>query len=229
MLLLYILVAIGLLLLLILLLRVRILFSYSDTTDVSVILQILFFRFPIYPKQKTVQVRRYTYRRYRKRLLKQRQKEAKGKQPAATSSKARKKKTYPFKDNIRLYQYLLQRLYKRFLHHFRIDVAVLRISVATGDAAKTAIATGIVSQAVAYIVEILENHTNFHRGYRADISVVPDFLGEKSRASCNIKFSLRVFQIVDLGIRFFYHYLIGRMSRQASVKNKEEKTWQTAN
>ena len=110
-----------------------------------------------------------------------------------------------------------------------MDVAKLHITVATGDAAQTAIATGIVSQTVAYILEILHNHTNFHRTYRTDIAVTPDFLGEKSHAACNITFSLRVCEIIEIGIRFFYHFLIGRMRHQNFSLKQEEKPWQKAN
>ncbi len=195
------------------LLRIRIVLSYTE--EVSAKLQILFFRFTLYPRKKRVSLRRYTYRRYRKRLLAQRKKESQRKPKPQVRASAKKKR--PLKESMRLYQYLFSRLYKRILHHFRIDVARLHVTVATGDAAQTAIATGIVSQAVAYVMEILSNHTNLHHSYHADVRVEPDFLAEKSKVSCKLLFSLRVYEIIDIGIRFFYHYLLGSMRRQNSL------------
>ena len=223
---LYIKEAILLLLLLIAMLRVKITVSY--TTAVAVHVRILFLRFPLYPQKKKVSVKRYRYKAYQKRLLKQRKKErekAKNKQPVAKKKKARP----PLKASLRLYTYLFRSLYKRFLHYFRIDIAKLHITVATGDAAQTAILTGVASQFVAYVLEILQNHANFRSSYRTDISVTPDFLGEKSTAECDITFSMRVLEILDLGIRFFYHFLTKRFTQSKQPKNKEEKPWQTAN
>ena len=209
----YIVAAVLYVLIALALLRIRIVLSYTE--EVSATLRVLFFRFPLYPRKKRVSLRRYTYRRYRNRLLAQRKKEAPSKPKSQGRASAKKKR--PLKESMRTYQYLFSRLYKRILHHFRIDVARLHVIVATGDAAQTAIATGIVSQTVAYVMEILSNHTNLHHSYRADVRVEPDFLAEKSRVSCKLLFSLRVYEIIDIGIRFFYHYLLVSMHRQNSL------------
>lgn len=221
----HIIAAILCLLILLALLRFRIVLSYTE--ELSVELRVLFLRFRLYPRKKKVKINRYTYKRYRKRLMAQRKKEAE--KPRQTSTAPKKKKKRDLRDNLRLYTYLFKRLYERFLHYFRIDVAKLHVTVATGDAAKTAILTGVVSQSVAYVLEILRNHTNVHRAYRANVAVIPDYLGERSTVSCKLSFSLRVYQIIDLGIRFFYHFLVGRVRRQEQATNKEEKLWQKAN
>ena len=224
----YIAVAILLLLLAAALLRIRIRFLYNEQ-ELAVYLYILCFRYRLYPKQKRVKIKHYTYKRYRRRLLAQREKQRK-KQGVKGTSKKESKKKKPLRESLRVYTYLVKKLYLRFLHHFRIDVARLHITVATGDAAQTAIAYGFTCQTVACLLELLQNHTNFHRTYRAQCAIEPDFIGEKSHASCDVSFSLRVFEIVDLGIRFFYHILISRMHRQtANSSNKEEKTWQKVN
>lgn len=224
---LYVLAAILCLLIAISLLRIRISLTYTE--KIAVDLRILFLRFRLYPKKKRIKVKRYTYRRYRKRLLAQRKKERERakKQAQPTPKKASKKR--PFKQSMRLYTYLFKKLYIRILHHFRIDVAKLHVIVATGDAAQTAIATGIASQAVAYILQLLQDHAKFHRAYRSSVVVAPDFLAENSRIACNVTFSLRVYEIIDLGIRFFYHFLIERMNHHNFSSNKEEKPWQKAN
>ncbi len=221
----YILAAILLLLLFLAWLRIRISVIYTD--DITVLLQVLWIKIPLYPRKKKVKIHQYTYQKYRKRLLKQRKCEKEKRQLAAQSKPPKaKKRPRSLRKNLTLYQYLFQKLYARFLRHFRIDVAKLHITVATGDAAQTAILTGFATQIVAYLLAFLDQHTNLRHGYRKDISVTSDFLSDKSRISCQICFSLRIFEITGLGIRFFYHYLIGQYLRTTN-KNQEDKPWQT--
>ncbi len=196
-------------------LRVRVVLSYREEARAE--LRILFFRFPLYPKQKKkVKPSHYTYRRYRKRLLRQRKRlQAQRKAEGEKRIYRAKKKTHTRQDQLSLYLSLVTALYERFLHHFRIDVSRLRITVATGDAATTAIATGAVFGAVSCAAELLANHTNLRRTMHADIAVIPDFLSESSRADCCLVFSLRAFAILELGIRFAYHFLTRNLKKTA--------------
>ena len=202
--------------LLLLLIRVRVIFSYRD--DVRVHLAILFLRFPLYPRKKRVKVSKYTYRKHRKRLLAQRAKVKK----AEASPPPPKRKPPSLRAQIRFYTSLIKRHYAHFLRHFRIDLARLHIRVATGDAATTAILCGVVSQAVAYLLEFLSLHTNLHTKRAADVAVTPDFLAEQSKADCKIVFSLRVYAILSLGIRFFHHLLTDKMKNLRTTQNKED-------
>ncbi len=194
--------------------RIKAVLSYQDAIRAE--LRILFFRFPLYPKkEKRVRISDYRYKCYRKRLLRQR-KRLREKERAEEKKLNRTKKNEPkLKDRLSLYLSLVTSLYERFFHHFRMDVSRLRIMVATGDAAETAILTGAVSGLVACTAEILSEHTNLRRTYRADIAVIPDFLSERSRVDCRIVFSLRLYQIVDLGIRFAYHFLTKHLKKSA--------------
>lgn len=203
-----------LLLLLLLCIRVRVVLSYR--TEVRAELRILFLRFTLYPKkEKRIKVSDYTYRRYRKRILAQRKRlTAKRGSKEKHTYRARQKKP-ALKDQLTFYFSLVAALYERFLHHFRIDVSRLHVTVATGDAASTAIATGAVSGLLSCILELISHHTNLHRAWRSDIAVVPDFLSESSRADCCIVFSLRVFAILELGIRFAYHFLTKSLKKTA--------------
>lgn len=208
--------AILLPLLLLLLLRVRVVFLYRE--DIRAYLSILFIRIPLYPRKKKVKISDYTYRRHRKRLLAQRKKAAE----KAAAAKATPKRRPSFMAQMRFYASLLKRLYPRFLRHFRMDLTRLHIRVGTGDAASTAILTGVVSQAVAFLLEFLSLHTNLHPTHRADVAVIPDFLSERSTADCKIVFSLRVHAILGLGIRFFYHFLTSKTKNLRTAQNKED-------
>ncbi len=211
---LYIIAAVLFCLFLLLSIKVKVAISYQD--DIKAELRILCFRFSLYPqKKKKVKIGDYKYTAYRKRLLKQRKKLQAKEQGEEKKVYHAKKKAPPLKDRLSFYFSLVAALYERFLHHFRIDVSRFRITVATGDAAKTAILTGAVSGFVSCFLEFLSLHTNFHRAWRADIAVTPDFLGEKSRVDCRIVFSLRLRQIIDLGIRFAYHFLTKKLKKTA--------------
>lgn len=205
-----------LLLFFILLLRVRVVFLYRDA--VRVYLSVLFFRFPLYPQKKKLHPSDYTYRKHKKRLLAQRKKQAK----KADIATERQKKRQPFRAQFRLYTGAIHRLYPRFLRHFHIDLARLHIRVGGPDAATTAITTGLVSQAIAFLLEFLSLHTNVSPSRRADVAVTPDFLSEQCTADCKIVFSLRIFRIIGLGIRFFYHLLKDKMKNLRQAQNKED-------
>lgn len=202
---------------LLLLLRVRVIFLYRSSPRAYI--SVLFFRFPLYPKKKKkVHPSDYTYRKHKKRLSKQRKKRT---QKANASANLPKKKP-PFRAQLRFFTGVIRNLYPRFLRHFRMDVTRLHIRVGGPDAATTAITTGLVSQAVAFLLEFLSLHTNVRPSHRADVAVTPDFLSERCTADCKIVFSLRICRIIGLGIRFFYHLLKDKMKNLRTAQNKED-------
>jgi hypothetical protein len=211
--------AILLPILLLLLVRVRVVFLYKD--DVRSYLSILFFQIPLHPKKKKVKISDYTYEKQKKRLLKQRKKRAEKEKAAAAKRKTAKP---PLRAQIRYYGALIKRLYPRFLRHFRIDLTRLHVRVGTGDAASTAILTGVVSQAVAFLLEFLSLHTNLHPSHRADVAVIPDFLADRSTVDCKIVFSLRVYAIIGLGTHFFRHLLNNKAKNLRKPQKKEDTT-----
>ena len=127
----------------------------------------------------------------------------------------------PLRQRISLFVSLFKGIYEPFLRYFRIDVAKLRIDVATGDAAKTAILTGVVSQSVAYLCAILDSHTNVGRTYRAEIAVQPNFLEERSRAEGKFIFSLRTVRILEIGVRLSYLFLKNKFTQKIETTNTE--------
>ena len=80
----------------------------------------------------------------------------------------------------------------------KIKVAKLRINVATGDAASTAILYGVVIQSVAYIIEILNSATNLKGLNKADIAVNADYLSESTSVEMKFIFSLRVWHLFSI-------------------------------
>ena len=89
-------------------------------------------------------------------------------------------------------------LFSRFSKRLHIKVARLKINVATGDAASTAILYGAVVQSVSYIIEILKSVTNVDGLKKADISVFPDYLSESSSMDLCFEFSLRIAHVFEI-------------------------------
>ncbi len=201
----YIILSILFLLLLLLATRIKVTLLYQ--TDVRVYLKFWFIRIHLYPRKKKVRVRDFAYKKLKK-------KKRESTPPInAAKNKHEPKKELTLKQKTQYYVRIFNALYEKFLKYFRIDVARIRLSVATGDAAQTAILYGVIAQSLAYVCEILHQHTNFHPKNRTAISISPDFVGEKSHADCNVTFSLRVWQIAHLGLRF----------ARAHFHNKENK------
>ncbi len=198
----YILLACILFLLLLLFIRLRVSLIYNG--DVRVYLKILFLRIPLYPKKKRVRIRDFSYKNLKKRKKKPRE---------VAKHEATPKKKPSFFERFTTFTDIFTSLYERFLKYFRMDVRRLRITVATGDAAETAVLYGVVSQSLAYLLAFLDRHTNFHPSYRADIGVYADFIGQKSTADCDLTFSLRVYQLIHLGLKFARVFLTKKQGK----------------
>lgn len=210
-------IVLGILLCLFLLLMIRIRVVLTCDTQICVDLRILFLRFSLYPrKKKKIRIRDYSHKRYKKRLAKSKKRSERQEKPV---KKAKPK--IPLRRRIALFVSLFDGIYQRFLRYFRIDIARLRIDVATGDAAKTAILTGVVSQSVAYLCAVLDQHTNLGRTYRAEIAVQPNFLEERSRVEGKFIFSLRIFRLLELGLRFSFNFLKQKITQKNAITNTE--------
>lgn len=131
-----------------------------------------------------------------KKQRKAEQKEAKKGQPKA-----------PLNEIITMVLELVKVVFSRFGRHLRIDVTRLRLVVATGDAAKTAILWGAICPAVGALLEILDRITNLRTVKNCDIDVVPDFTADTFRADICIAFSLRVWHVFDIAFRALFSFL----------------------
>ena len=95
----------------------------------------------------------------------------------------------------------------RFGRHLRVRIARLHIAVATGDAASTAILYGVVSQSVCYLAALLDSTSTLRYPARSDVDVHADFLSETTVADVEIGFSIRVWQVFDIGIRSGFAFI----------------------
>lgn len=201
-------------------LRANLILAYDG--NVTVKARVLFLSFPITPKKpkKAPNPDKYSPDRYRKMLAKAQKKADRKQQKSDRKAEKKKKKNADpdttlvkvggskkgkKKKNVEdvlglVGQVLgaLQGLGKSFGKHLRIDAVRMKITVASEDAAKTALLYAAVCESVACFLELLSTITNFKAKHREQISVEPDFLSEKSTADIHLVFRLRVWHVLAM-------------------------------
>ena len=235
--------------------KATVVLKYSD--DMTLLVKVLFLKIKILPKKKKKpKVSDGKPKKVAKRLEKLEKQKEKKRQKAR--EKAKKKKAAKAKkelekqsgvkvkkkkksvseilDIVKLITAAVGDLFKSFGKHLRIKFARLHITVATGDAAKTATSYGAMCAAVTSLVEILQKM----RGFSMDeqqISVNCDFLEEKSYADVHIEIGLRlwhVFAMIFSAIKGFIRQFIKNMmsksddttptQNKSTQKSKNKKT-----
>ena len=211
---LYVLLGITLFFAFILSIRGRVVIELDEDGEFYLAVKVLFLTIPIIPAKepKPIRIKDYTPEKHKKRLRKnyqeylkkqekkqqkQVEKEKKKEQKKAESSKEKPPKR-SISDWLDVATAVLKVLFERFFKHLRIKVARMRINVATGDAASTAILYGVVIQSVAYIVEILDSVTNLDGMKKADIAVNADYLSESTTFDLKFVFSIRIWQLFSI-------------------------------
>lgn len=212
---LYIIAGVLALFVLLLFLPVRLSLTYSD--ELSLRLSYLFFRFPLYPKEKKVRLSDYTPKKLRKKKRKLRKERR-----LENAAKAHKKKPKSIKQQlrqIRLLLHILKNTYQSILSSVKVRVHRLYITVATDDAAKTALLYGVAAQSTAYLMELLNDWTATTAKQGA-VNVVADFCHNESSLDAAIVFSVTPFSLLALGLRATFLFLKYKSKKQPEkIKN----------
>ncbi len=218
----------GILLFFVAILSLKATVSVAYRDEVALSVRVLFFQFRILPKKEKKKgphsMSKRKAKKIKEKLRKKQQKKADAKQKKQEKKAAKKeegtdkpkKSLSDILDMITLVRSLLVKVIKTFFGHLRIDVVRLKIRVATGDAATTAIAYGAITQAVNLLFPILEGAKNFSTPKKRDIDIVADFVGEEMEADVEFSFSLRVWHLfhVALGTLFTaIKHLVRKMFR----------------
>ena len=161
--------------------------------------------------------------RLREKLEKKRLKKEEAKTKKASKKEApaeKKKKTLPeILDMITMVRTITAKVIAKFWKRLRIDIARLRIRVATGDAASTAIAYGAVTGAINTLFPLLEKVKNFDLPSQKNIDVVADFVGEDLEADVKISFSLRVWHVFNIALSALFSFIGHQFKKMAKSDN----------
>lgn len=209
-------VILAILLFLILLLSIRIKITIEYNESLCIYARILYFiRIPITPtKEKKLKLSAYRDKAIAKRdkaaqekaVLKAEKKKNKKIQKA---EKKKRRKAHPeeaaqertLTENLSLIIDVVKVLFGRFFKHLRIDLSRIHISVCTDDAAQTAILYGVVSQSVSYLLALLKRFKTVSVPKFDDISVIPNWVGERTEIDLKISFSMRIWHFFDIVFR----------------------------
>jgi hypothetical protein len=180
-------VAIAIFLALLLSVRVTLNIVYRD--KLSIYLRVLFIKVQLYPTKE----KKFNAKKYEKKLKKKENKS----NPVIRDNSQEEKPPATITDNIKLVTEILSVFFKALPRHLHVKLAKLHIKVATGDAAQTAILYGAVSGAVACLIELLDSITNLSHLKTKSISIVPDYLSDKSDVDVNISLSISSFGVIS--------------------------------
>ncbi len=221
----------GILLLLFLLAMTWIRIRVCYASEVELWVRFGLIKLKILPgKVKKINPRAFRIDRFRKMRIKKRalafkkarkaeakktkKKAAKEKKKAEKKAGTAKKKKRSTKQTVewilRLVNDVVFAVIKCFGRHLRVDVARLHVNVATGDAAKTAITYGAVTQSAAYLLTLLSETMHFDYTRNADVAIYTDYLSEKSTVEADITFRIRlwhIFAILNTAIIGFFKSL----------------------
>lgn len=222
----------GIVLFFVLLLSLKFTVTVAYRDEVSLWVKVLFIKIPILPAKekkpgphamsakKAKKLRERLRQKQLKKAEAKRQKEEKKKAEKATAKEKPKKSVSDILDMISLIRKLLAKVIGKFWRHLRIDVARLKIGVATGDAAATAMAYGAITGAINTLFPLLEKVKNFDLPRDGDIEVTADFLGESIEADVELSFSLRVWHVFDVAFGALFTFLGHQFKKMQAAERK---------
>lgn len=152
----------------------------------------------------------------------QKKKEKQQKKADIASGKIKKEKKSPGEilDIISLVSNLVKQVIGKFFSHLRIKVVRIRMKIATGDAAATALTYGAVTQSINVLLPLLDQIKTVSFPTARNIDISADFTSEESEIDIKLSFSLRVWHIFHVAfaalgelIKYFFK----------SLKRKDEK------
>ena len=167
--------------------HLKLTFSYSDNDGFSLKAYALFIK--VFDTNKK-------YKKAKKRI-KHKKSDKKSYKPQQ-SQKQKTKQHYPITEIIRIVKNILDSFFKNHARNLTVRAARLNISVGASDAATTAILYGVVSQGVAYILELLDNLNDLKPIKKSDINIYPDYTSEKTSADIKFIFSFPIRSAISL-------------------------------
>ena len=216
------------------LLRIRIILTLNS--EVALAVRVLCFKIPVLPRRKKVKWKNYSPKKAAKIKAKKAKKEAKKAAKRAARKKAHErdgsspeatKKKTTLLEKLRLVRALCAALFRKTHKHLRLHAARLHLSIATGDAAKTAVLYGAVCQALVYLLALLDRITHL-KAAEPEVAVRADYLSEKTSADVRIVLSLRVGGLLLILFSVAFAFIKAKLDQKQRRKQKEKKAAKAA-
>ncbi len=116
---------------------------------------------------------------------------------------------------------IIRGVLKKTKRYLRIRVRSFRVSVATGDAAKTAVLYGALGGVMDIIFDAMKSAFRFKVEKNADIGLDADFLAEKTRASIEIDLYFAVWHLLSIALGALWTFIRNPFKKKA--EKEEEK------
>lgn len=185
------------------------------------------FRIRIMPKKpKKIKLSDYSYKKTHKKKKKKKEEP----EPKKKTKAKKKKKTEPTEGEaekkeggINVLGLLLDLrgaildVLKRFPKKLRLVIYRLRITVATDNAASTAITYGEVTQGVGAALTLAQAKADVRVKDDA-VMIAYDFLSDKITADVKLSLSIRVGSVVYIGLRFVFNFIKVFLSQRKKSK-----------
>ena len=227
-----ILIALGILFaLIVLLLSLRATVTVICAEELTVSVKVLGIRFRLYPKKERRAPRSMSARRarrirekHRKKLAKKAEKKKEKQDEKKVQRGGSKKKSLSdILSLLRLITAILKVALKKFFKHIRIDLKRLHITVASPDAATTAVTYGAVTGAISALLPVIQSAKQFSLPKEGELDVTTDFLANTPSIDLHLSVSLRVWHVLDMAIGALWVFIKKKAEADAEEPKVPEK------
>ena len=209
-------------------LRATVTVTYSEELSLSV--KVLWFRIKLLPKKKkrgphsmSARKAKKIREKYDKKKEKKAQKAREKRKEKQEKKESEKKKSFSdVLSLLRLITSLLKKVLGKFFKHIRIDLKRLRITVATSDAATTAVAYGAVTGTISTLLPLIESAKQFSLPKADDLDVQVDFLSDSPSLDLHLSVSLRVWHALDIALGALVTFVKHKLKNTPAEEDGEE-------
>lgn len=200
---------------------VNIRIKYNDTLICYA--KVLIFKFSLYPRRhklKSMSKKKYDKLKSGKKKDKKKKKRKKSENDT-DAEKTEKKTKMSFSDIIKLVRdvsSIVKKILERFNKYLKVKIYSFVILISADDASKTALTYGAVSGSVGTLMRIIEDRCNVKYSPNAETGIVCDYIAGSCDARIDMRFSLRVWQIVVLAFKALISF-IKIKSKTEVIKN----------
>ena len=193
--------------------------------------RVLFVRIKLFPRKKkkkrgphsmsrrkAAKILASLEKKKQKKKAKKLKKQAKKEEKKAQEEKEGKKSFSEILDTVTSITSLATDALGRFGKRFHVRIAVMRITVATPDAAQTAIAYGAIQAALSQLYATLGQTKNFKLPRESKFRLDTDFSKTEPSAEIKIHFSFSIFALLAAAIGAVLKMLIRKAKEKAYVK-----------
>lgn len=212
-------------------LRATLIIAYNG--DVSLSVRVLFVKIKLFPKKdkkcgphsmsdrKARRIKKKLEKKAAKKRAKKQAKEEEKQHKKSEKKDSKGKGLSEILDSLSLIRALISKVLGKFFKHLKISLVRIKMKIAFGDAATTAIAYGAITQAINVILPMLSDIKNFDSPKASDIDVKADFTAEESDIDVCLCFKLRVWHAIDIGLGALFTFIKYKIKKADGEKNAD--------